>query len=325
MRIAQNLAGRKKDELGPADGLHTTVWEAAIAFYCFALSKHAPSFAGKRVLELGAGTGLVGLTLAALGAEVVLTDLPDAMPLLRHNVQHNLTTVRAMQENTTRGRQTESPGKQMKVQSDASFPVTRVLEWGTASLPSDVETQRKVVETEDEDGAVSPSLPTPCFEIVVGADVMYKLELEDPLLVSIDQCCAWNGRTVLYLARLQRGNPTQYRRFYETLQSKLGFDELEFVLVGGGGTEEGSIAEGDGSADGGPQGGFSCTSKAPSDAELFRRFTALSDQKLPFEIVRACRTRSRPAGFHFRPARGEAEAAGDGDDHGSAAGVAVAS
>ena len=139
------------------------------------------------------------------------------MPLLRHNVQHNLTTVRAMQENTTRGRQTESPGKQMKVQSDASFPVTRVLEWGTASLPSDVETQRKVVETEDEDGAVSPSLPTPCFEIVVGADVMYKLELEDPLLVSIDQCCAWNGRTVLYLARLQRGNPTQYRRFYETL------------------------------------------------------------------------------------------------------------
>ena len=325
MRIAQNLAGRKRDELGPADGLHTTVWEAAIAFYCFALSNQAPAFAGKRVLELGAGTGLVGLTLAAFGADVVLTDLPDAMPLLRHNVSHNLTTVRAMQENIfTRGRETESRGTQVKVQSDASFPVTRVLEWGTASLPNDVEALRKVVETE-EDGAVSPSLPTPCFEIVVGADVMYKPELEDPLLVSIDQCCAWNGRTVLYLARLQRGNPTQYLRFYEALKSKLGFDELEAVLVGGRGTEEGTIAEGEGSADGEPHGGgFSCTSKAPSDAEVFRRFTALSDQKLPFEIVRACRTRPRPAGFHFRAARGAAAADGDGHD-GSAAGVAVAS
>jgi len=46
---------------------------------------------GARVLELGSGTGLVGLAAAAAGAAaVVLTDLPYALPLLTANVQHNV-------------------------------------------------------------------------------------------------------------------------------------------------------------------------------------------------------------------------------------------
>ena len=42
-----------------------------------------------QVLELGSGTGLVGLAMAGLGADVLLTDLPSICPNLEHNVRQN--------------------------------------------------------------------------------------------------------------------------------------------------------------------------------------------------------------------------------------------
>ena len=44
---------------------------------------------GRRVLELGAGTGALGIAVAALGGDVVITDLPDVVPLTRKNVEAN--------------------------------------------------------------------------------------------------------------------------------------------------------------------------------------------------------------------------------------------
>ena len=42
--------------------------------------------------ELGCGTGVVGLSAAGLGGEVVLTDLPVYIPSVMENIQANLDT-----------------------------------------------------------------------------------------------------------------------------------------------------------------------------------------------------------------------------------------
>eukprot|EP00667_Euglena_gracilis_P018135 EG_transcript_19197 len=58
-----------------------------------ALLKHLQAqsmpWASKRVLELGAGTGAVGLALAKWGAEVVASDVAAMLPLLRRNIARN--------------------------------------------------------------------------------------------------------------------------------------------------------------------------------------------------------------------------------------------
>merc|ERR1712203_831739 len=79
------------------------VWPAAVALANYfadctaaaaATSDSARSardcLAGRSVLELGAGAGLVGLAASALGARrVLLTDVASALPALRQNVRLN--------------------------------------------------------------------------------------------------------------------------------------------------------------------------------------------------------------------------------------------
>ena len=86
-----------QDPSGSLGGGHgATVWDSAIVLAGHLVlagqsggqGKH--TCRGKRVLELGAGCGLVGLAASTLSAsEVVLTDLPRELKLLRRNVEHN--------------------------------------------------------------------------------------------------------------------------------------------------------------------------------------------------------------------------------------------
>ncbi|CAL8464476.1 g4011 [Coccomyxa elongata] len=78
--------------------LGTTVWDASIVLAKF-LEKNArkgefsrANVKGKRAIELGAGPGLGGMAFALLGADVLLTDLADIVPLIRKNVDANFTS-----------------------------------------------------------------------------------------------------------------------------------------------------------------------------------------------------------------------------------------
>lgn len=70
-----------------AGGNGATIWDCALLLAGFLQLQGG--LAGARALELGAGTGLVGMCLAKLGARVVLTERALALPLLRRNLQEN--------------------------------------------------------------------------------------------------------------------------------------------------------------------------------------------------------------------------------------------
>nr|KAF6503397.1 valosin containing protein lysine methyltransferase [Molossus molossus] len=75
-------------------GVGCVVWDAAIVL-CKYLE--TPGFSGdgahtlirQSVLELGSGTGAVGLMAATLGANVVVTDLEELQDLLKININMN--------------------------------------------------------------------------------------------------------------------------------------------------------------------------------------------------------------------------------------------
>ncbi|XP_015912193.3 protein N-lysine methyltransferase METTL21D [Parasteatoda tepidariorum] len=67
------------------------VWDAGIVMgkYLDYQQKFVNSMSGKMVVDIGSGTGVAGLFAAALGAKVILTDLPEIIPILEKNIQSN--------------------------------------------------------------------------------------------------------------------------------------------------------------------------------------------------------------------------------------------
>ncbi|XP_064420778.1 protein-lysine methyltransferase METTL21D isoform X2 [Latimeria chalumnae] len=70
------------------------VWDAALVLCKYLETKQfnrkrRHAFLKKSVIELGSGTGVVGLMAATLGANVTLTDLPDLQDLLKINITEN--------------------------------------------------------------------------------------------------------------------------------------------------------------------------------------------------------------------------------------------
>ncbi|XP_018581029.2 EEF1A lysine methyltransferase 3-like [Scleropages formosus] len=73
---------------GASLGVAAPVWDAAVCL-CRYVEEAPLDVSGRRVIELGSGTGIVGILAARLGADVTLTDLPHAIPQLKNNVTAN--------------------------------------------------------------------------------------------------------------------------------------------------------------------------------------------------------------------------------------------
>ncbi|KAK1269711.1 hypothetical protein QJS04_geneDACA005373 [Acorus gramineus] len=118
-----------------------------------------------RLLELGSGTGLAGISAAAtLPASVTLTDLPHVLPNLTHNADANISAVRSL-------------GGDVRV---------RPLRWGNG----------------DDDDHRSVSEEFGGFDVVMASDVVYYDSLFEPLLETLRFFVV--GEVVLVMAHLRR-------------------------------------------------------------------------------------------------------------------------
>ncbi|GAB0494190.1 hypothetical protein MMPV_005480 [Pyropia vietnamensis] len=90
LRLAQAPTTHAADAARDPGDTGTTVWDGALVLAAALAAHPAATVAGRRVVELGSGVGLVGVVAAKAGATAtVLTDLPSVLPLLRRNVAAN--------------------------------------------------------------------------------------------------------------------------------------------------------------------------------------------------------------------------------------------
>ena len=113
-----NIMNEEHEQWAAEDGTGLSIWPSAYVLSRWLAASEFVSFDGKTVLELGSGCGLVGLTIAQLGAaEISLTDLsPRTLENLRHNVALNSAADSAA---------TAAPGWRM--------PSVRSIAWGDRS------------------------------------------------------------------------------------------------------------------------------------------------------------------------------------------------
>ncbi|XP_028837183.1 protein N-lysine methyltransferase METTL21A [Denticeps clupeoides] len=70
-------------------GVAAVVWDAAVVLCVYLEAGHV-ALPGTKAVELGAGTGLVGIVAALLGANVTITDREPALEFLASNVRDNI-------------------------------------------------------------------------------------------------------------------------------------------------------------------------------------------------------------------------------------------
>ena len=79
-----------------APGFGFVVWDAALALIAFVHANKATLLSrGRRTVDVGTGTGVVGIAAAAMGFHVVLTDVVDVLPLTAANAIVNAAAIAA--------------------------------------------------------------------------------------------------------------------------------------------------------------------------------------------------------------------------------------
>jgi predicted nicotinamide N-methyase len=151
---------RRRSSSGSSSGLHDAVWE----------EEEEEQREGLRVLELGAGTGLVGLTVGK-----VLQAQAQADARAQVDVQHKTVHTAGLSRN----------GASATVVASDFYPIVLknlerniVANFGPKSPPVSVRARPldwSVYPAQHDAGSADPAF-SPAFDVIFGADIVYELE-----------------------------------------------------------------------------------------------------------------------------------------------------
>jgi len=157
-------ADHAREAKASADGSCTagTVWDAGIVLAAHVFEKYQcgtqkSDVSAVRCLDLGSGTGIVGIAAAASGSfsRVVLTDLPSVTPLLERNAASN-----------------------------------------QPNLPSTVQLETVPMRW-DDDGDLRRVASLGPFHLIVGGDLLYRPQVVQPLLHALSALTTRNTIALL--------------------------------------------------------------------------------------------------------------------------------
>jgi len=167
------------------------VWDA-----CLVLAKYLDKrktdqkdfLSNGTVLELGAGTGALGITASLLGAKTLLTDQPDFVPLIKHNLELNSR-------------------KEFNKNCPGSATATN-LSWGDTS----------------EIAFVKELGP---FDYILAADCVYYEESVEALVCTLEQCSSPQTSILLsYEDRDSEVKLKVKEKFFRLMESKFSHTEI---------------------------------------------------------------------------------------------------
>jgi predicted nicotinamide N-methyase len=157
---------------------------------------------GARVLELGSGVGVVGASLAAAGAHVLLTDLKT---LVQHSTQPNL------ERNASTTTSTAPPPAWLPsnaVPIGSGWAASTAVDW-TIPLDEQLEDAERVMEN---------------VEVIIASDCVWLVNMMEPLFETVDCVFRRNPNAKLLLS-FQRRDPK------DTSTSSSMFTTVDRVLT----------------------------------------------------------------------------------------------
>lgn len=177
-------------------GTYAQVWEGGSTLSRNLSVLYPNGLHGTSCLELGSGSGVCGLTAAIYGANVVLTDLAEALPYLKYNLASNLLP--------------------------AERAAALIYSWGSEVKP--LHEACAALETDAKRGK-QPS----GFELILCADVVYFAHAVDPLLAALDALATRETTTVLLCLKGRPGTLASHQGFLLGMQAN-GFRLLRVPL-----------------------------------------------------------------------------------------------